>query len=87
MGVNHPRMTPNTSPRFLKLRVNSWDSERLIESYLQSSETLGIGLGVMVAARKLFEQSASRLGMFVQTPIGHRFGSPCGLARAQTNSK
>ena len=87
MGVNHPRMTPSTSPRFLKLQVNSWDSARLIESYLRSSKTLSIGLGVMVAARKLFEQSVSRLGRFVQTPMGHRFGSPCGLARAQTNSK
>ena len=41
----------------------------------------------MVAARKQFEQSVSRLGRHVQTPIGHRFRLPCGLVRAQTNSK
>jgi hypothetical protein len=78
---------PKASPMFLKLQVNSWESVRLIGIYLRSFETLGFGLGVMVAARKQFEQSASRLGRHVRTPIGHRFRPPCGLARAQTNSK
>ena len=40
-----------------------------------------------MAARSQFEQSVSRLGRHVQTSIGHRFRLPCGLVRAQTNSK
>ena len=40
-----------------------------------------------MAARKQFEQSVSRLERHVRTPISHRFRLPCGLARAQTNSK
>jgi hypothetical protein len=86
-GHESPWMTPNTSPRFPKLRENSRESARLIGSYLRSPETLGLGLGIMVATRKQFEQSTSRLGRHVRTPIGHCFRSPCGLAQAQTNSK
>ena len=87
MGMNHPWMTPNTSPRFLRLRINSWESASLIGIYLRLSETLGFGLGVMVAEWKQFEQSVSRLGRHVQTLIGHCFRLPCGLVWAQTNSK
>ena len=59
--------TPSTA--LLKLYEYSYEWFWLIGSYLQYSKMFGFSHKVMVAEQSHFEQSATKLGKSVQTPL------------------